>query len=101
MTDPSSDLTQDTGTSPFYRELRATLGNPVFMCDGGVLGVASHHKYVYSDLNDAELLAGAIEAILKTAREISSLQATTFEDLPTAKKVLARIQEVQPEDGSS
>ena len=51
-----SALRQDISINPFYTELRATLGNPVFMRDGGVLVFASHHKYAHTDLNTAELL---------------------------------------------
>ena len=35
---------------------------------------------------------GAIEAILKTSRAIERLTATSFDDLPTVKKVSSRIE---------
>ena len=37
-------------------------------------------------------LVGAIEAILKTSRAIERLTATSFDDLPTVKKVSSRIE---------
>ena len=44
-------------------------------------------------LQDNEVcIVGAIEAILITAQEILHLQHMAFEDLPTVKKVLARVQ---------
>ena len=52
----ASDLTFDVKTCSFYKLLQATLSNPVFMCDGGVLGFNSHYSYVF-DTQWADLLA--------------------------------------------
>ena len=44
-------------------------------------------------LHDDEVcIVGAIEAILKTNRAIEKLTATSFDDLPTVKKVSSRIE---------
>ena len=42
--------------------------------------------------DDEVCIVGALEAILKTAQEIQSLQNTAFENLPTVRKVIARVQ---------
>ena len=64
-----------------------------------VLGCALFHDILKpaaimcKGLQDDELcVVGAIEAVLKTAQEITCLQDMAFEDLPTVKKVLARLQ---------
>ena len=45
-------------------------------------------------LQDNELcVTDAIEALLKTKKNIQKLRATSFEDLPTVKKVMSRIQD--------
>ena len=43
----ASDSTFDVKTCSFYKLLQATLSNPVFMRDGGVLGFNSHYSYVF------------------------------------------------------
>lgn len=51
-------------------------------------------------LQDDELcITEAIEAILKTNRNIENLKATNFDDLPTVKKVTSRIQDT--DDGAT
>ena len=52
----ASDSTFDVKTCSFYKLLQATLSNPVFMRDGGVLGFNSHYSYVF-DTQWADLLA--------------------------------------------
>ena len=52
----ASDSTIDIKTCSFYELLQATLSNPVFMRDGGVLGFNSHYSYVF-DTQWADLLA--------------------------------------------
>ena len=42
--------------------------------------------------DDEVCIVGAIEAVLKTAQAITSLQTVAFDDLTTVKKVLARVQ---------
>lgn len=42
--------------------------------------------------DDESCVVGAIEAVLKTAQEITCLQDVAVEEIPTVKKVLARIQ---------
>ena len=51
----ASDITFDVKTYSFYKVLQAALSNPVFMCDGGVLGFNSHYSYVF-DTQWADLL---------------------------------------------
>lgn len=44
-------------------------------------------------LQDDEVsLVGATEALLKTCKAIEKLKTSTFEDLPTVKKIIARVQ---------
>ena len=50
------DSTFDVKTYSFYKLLQATLSNPHFMCDGGVLGFNSHYSYVF-DTQWTDLLA--------------------------------------------
>ena len=64
-----------------------------------VLGSALFHAILKpaaimcKGLQDDELcVVGAIEALLETVQEITCLQDVAFEDLPTVKKVLARVQ---------
>ena len=38
--------TLDVATFPLYRELDSALCNPIFMCDGGVLGFSCHRVYI-------------------------------------------------------
>ena len=52
----ASDATFDVKTCSFYKLLQATLSNPVFMRDGGVLGFNSQHSYVF-DTQWADVLA--------------------------------------------
>ena len=52
----ASDSAIDVKTFSFYKLLQATLSNPVFMRDGGVLGFNSHYSYVF-DIQWADLLA--------------------------------------------
>ena len=62
----------DATLNPLYSELRAVLGNPNFMRGGGVLGFASHHTYVFTDLNNSTalpvLLKGADRIVYSIAR---------------------------------
>ena len=51
-----NDSTFDVKTCSFYKLLQATLSNPVFIRDGGVLGFNSHYSYVF-DMQWADLLA--------------------------------------------
>ena len=51
----ASDSTFDVNKYGFYKLLQAILSNPVFMCDGGVLGFNSHYSYVF-DIQWADLL---------------------------------------------
>ena len=44
----ANDATFDVKTCSFYKLLQATLSNPVFMRDGGVLGFNSQHSYVFN-----------------------------------------------------
>lgn len=37
--------------SPFYNNLKAAIGHPHFLRDGGVLGFACQHEYVFEQLN--------------------------------------------------
>lgn len=39
----------DVTTSPFYNTLKAALGNPYFLCGGGVLVFACQHAYVFEE----------------------------------------------------
>ena len=42
--------------------------------------------------DDEVCLVGAIEALLKTCKAIEKIKTSTFEDLPTVKKIIARVQ---------
>ena len=67
----ASDITFDVKTYSFYKVLQAALSNPVFMCDGGVLGFNSHYTYVFdtqwadllTPINTIEDKAAAIELL--------------------------------------
>ena len=52
----ASDSAFDVKTCSFYKLLQATLSNPMFMRDGGMLGFNSHYSYVF-DTQWADLLA--------------------------------------------
>ena len=58
--------TINVSLTPLYSELQAALSENNFMTDGGVLGFATHHTYVFPDLNDEK----AIQLILKGADRI-------------------------------
>lgn len=62
-----------------------------------LLKPAAIHCKVLQD--DEVCIVGAIEAILKTSRAIEKLTATSFDDLPTVKKVSSRIE--HSESGST
>ena len=47
---------------------------------------------------DEVCVVGALEAIVKTSKSMDKIKATSFEDLPSVKKVLSRI---RPDDGGS
>lgn len=51
----TNDSTFDVTTQNFYKLLQATLSNPVFMRDGGVLGFNSHYSCVF-DAQWADIL---------------------------------------------
>jgi len=53
---PYQPPVSDATIYPLYSELQAVLGNPNFMRHGGVLGFASHHTYVFTDLNNVTAL---------------------------------------------
>ena len=57
--------------TPLHSELQAALMNKDFMVDGGVLGFATHHTYVFPDLNEEKrlplLLKGADQIIFQLA----------------------------------
>ena len=63
--------------NPFYKELRAALGHPHFMCNGGVLGFVCHHKYVQTELNSTSslphLLKGADQIVYSVAKSLGLL----------------------------
>jgi hypothetical protein len=67
---PSYDVT----INPLYKELKEAISHPHFMRDGGVLGFASHHMYVYTDLNKTEdlpsLLKGADLLVYLVAKSL-------------------------------
>ena len=65
-----------------------------------ILGCAVFHDLLKpcaslsKSLQDSELsIIDAIEAILKTSKAIERLKTTSFDELPTVKKVLSRIQD--------
>ena len=68
----ASDSTFGVKTCSFYKLLQATLSNPVFMHDGGVLGFNSHYSYVF-DMQWADLLApiNTIENKADTIQQLS------------------------------
>ena len=68
----ASDSTFDAKTCSFYKLLQATLSNPVFMRDGGVLGFNSHYSYVF-DTQWADVLAhvNTIEDKADTIKQLS------------------------------
>ena len=68
----ASDSTFDVKTCSFYKLLQATLSNPVFMRDGGVLGFNSHYSYVF-DTQWADLLAPINNNIEDKAEVIQQL----------------------------
>ena len=51
----STESTFDVKKYSFYKFLQSTLSNPVFMCDGGVLGFNSYYLYVF-DTQWADIL---------------------------------------------
>ena len=67
----TSESTIDIKTYNFYKLLQATLSNPVFMRDGGVLGFNSHYSYVF-DMQWADLLT-PINTIEDKAKIIKQL----------------------------
>ena len=48
--------TVDITSNPFFRTFQVVLSNPMFMCDGGVLGFNTHYSYTF-DLQWDDLLA--------------------------------------------
>ena len=70
-----SNLTFDVKTYRFYKLLQAALSNPVFMCDGGVLGFNSHYYYVL-DIQWTDLLA-TVCTIEDKAAIIQRLKSST------------------------
>ena len=70
----TSDSTFDVKTYSFYKLLQATLSNPVFMRDGGVLGFSSEYSYVYN-VQWADLLAqiNTIEDKADTIRQLDKI----------------------------
>ena len=64
----------DVTINPLYKELKDAVSHPYFMRDEGVLGFASHHMYVYTDLNKTEdlpdLLKGADLLVYLVAKSL-------------------------------
>ena len=43
------------------KELKDAISHPYLMRDGGILGLASHYMYIYSDLHKTEDLPGLLK----------------------------------------
>ena len=84
----SSESTFDVKKYSFYKFLQATLSNPVFMCDGGVLGFNSHYSYVF-DTQWADILINknTIEDKVDTIQRLNKVPCDKFIHLNKDKQV--------------
>lgn len=64
----------DIETSPFYKHLKEGLECPHFMCDGGTLGFACQHSYIFEEFdkrkNISPLLKGSDRVIYWAAKSL-------------------------------
>ena len=70
---PSLEL--DMTTSPFYNNLKAALDHPRFLRNGGTLGFACQHAYVFEKLNESSenplrLLKGSDSTVVLAAKAL-------------------------------
>ena len=66
---PSLEVT----TTPFYQNLKAALGQPHFLREGGVLGFACQHSYVFEEFNSKDpkfLLKGSDRMVMLAATSL-------------------------------
>ena len=66
---PSLEVT----TTPFYQNLKAALGQPHFLREGGVLGFACQHSYVFEEFNSKDpkfLLKGSDRMVMLAANSL-------------------------------
>ena len=64
----------DAASSPFYTNLKAALDHPHFLPDGGVLGFACQHAYIFEEFDKSKslslLLKGSDRTILAAAKSL-------------------------------
>ena len=70
---PSLEL--DMTTSPFYNDLKAALDHPHFLRNGGTLGLACQHMYVFDEPNEplanlSLLLKGSDRTVVLAAKSL-------------------------------
>ena len=74
---PSLNVT----TSPFYQNLKAALGQPHFLREGGVLGFACQHSYVFEEFGESKdpkiLLKGSDRMVMLAATSLGLEVAVT------------------------
>ena len=84
---PSLDVT----TTPLYQNLKAALGQPHFLREGGVLGFACQHSYVFEEIGESKdpkiLLKGSDRMVMLAATSLglevevkSIVSAKDFDD---------------------
>ncbi len=71
-----SPVACDVSNSPLYGELRQALANATFLSDGGVLGFASHHAYIFEEFKAAN--QEELPVMLKGADRVVYLVAKTL-----------------------
>ena len=84
----SSESTFDVKKYSFYKFLQATLSNPVFMHDGGVLGFNSYYSYVF-DTQWADILTdiNTIEDKVDIIQQLEEVPCDKFIHLSKDKQV--------------
>ena len=84
----ASESTFDVKKYSFYKFLQATLSNPVFMRDGGVLGFNSHYSYVF-DTQWADILTNinTIEDKVDIIQRLNEVPCDIFIHLSKDKQV--------------
>ena len=68
-------LELDMTTSPFYNNLKAALNHPHFLRNGGTLGFACRHSYIFTKLNQSDnlpiLLKGSDRTVFLAAESLN------------------------------
>ena len=77
---PSLNVT----TTPFYQNLKAALGQPHFLCEGGVLGFACQHTYVFENFEKSK----DPKVLLKGSDRMVMLAATSLELIVDVKSIV-------------